>query len=109
MSDWLEEEFYFGNAVYPSSAIWRSRDGVYQFRVEREVSDLRAARAVAAETGMLDPETSQVGDHLFVHGYFEYEDQDVAKRQYERDKQDGWGNIDGTYPLTGPKGAPLVL
>ena len=96
-TEWIVENFYFGNAVSPSDATWRHRGTTYQVRLEVSYREETTARNWASRLAERHP--IQVFDSSFVFDKDHNEwwalvwyqpDEDVAMAQYMADKQDAW-------------------
>lgn len=98
---WTVENFYFGNAVWPSYADWRTKGNQLQLRVENQVMEYRGdatipeiAEAIAewktkyhdVTTSVYPPKGESQGA-FFVLGWWDCSGDLEALEQYQRDKE----------------------
>lgn len=102
--DWVVEDFYFGNAVWPTDASWRSRGIELQYLVEREIHSFREfpdethptvlseieSIKESFEPPLVDCFNKVIGDTLFFHGWLDKTDDPSARGRYEQDKKGAW-------------------
>ncbi len=101
---WVEEFFYFGNAVWPSDATWRTRGDELQERVSiyidsfsgdpesEAVWDEVLEKVLAFEQkwgALLDTEPLLIGDHMYVIGWWDATGNADYRQKYLDDKRDG--------------------